>query len=221
MSDAVTLASATGTRLRGFHSNKRSSTASSAAAMGEANVADMPAAAPATRSVFRSAAVSRKSCATIDPNAPPVMMIGPSAPNGPPDPIEIADESGFKIATRGSTRLPRSRDRFDRFGNAVTANALGAIARHHADDERADDGNEHRPVPEVILRGRDGLDARALEEEDVREERDHPKQRDRDVRRDHADEDRQARDGNDARCGGEIAELFRRTRWGGHGTGDI
>jgi len=37
------------------------------------------------------------------------MMIGPSAPNGPPDPIEIADESGLRIATFGSTRLWRIR----------------------------------------------------------------------------------------------------------------
>src|SRR5437016_7149454 len=67
--------------LRGFHSKSRSSTASSTAATGEAKVADMPAAAPATRSVFRSAAVSSKNWATRDPKAPPVMMIGPSAPN--------------------------------------------------------------------------------------------------------------------------------------------
>ena len=34
------------------------------------------------------------------------MMIGPSAPNGPPDPIEIAAEIGLSSATFGSTRLP-------------------------------------------------------------------------------------------------------------------
>jgi len=34
------------------------------------------------------------------------MMIGPSAPNGPPDPMEIAAEIGFSTATFGSTRLP-------------------------------------------------------------------------------------------------------------------
>jgi hypothetical protein len=34
------------------------------------------------------------------------MMIGPSAPNGPPDPIEIADDSGFSTATLASIRLP-------------------------------------------------------------------------------------------------------------------
>jgi hypothetical protein len=96
-------------RLRGFHSKSKSSTASSAAATGAEKVADMPAAAPATRSVLRSAAVRRKSCATIEPKAPPVMMMGPSAPKGPPDPMEIADESGFKNAKRGSTRLPLRR----------------------------------------------------------------------------------------------------------------
>src|ERR1700679_3937011 len=41
---AVALARATGTRLRGFHSNSSSSTANNTAAMGEANVADIPAA---------------------------------------------------------------------------------------------------------------------------------------------------------------------------------
>ena len=34
------------------------------------------------------------------------MMIGPSAPNGPPVPIEIAEESGFRTATLGCIRLP-------------------------------------------------------------------------------------------------------------------
>ncbi len=102
----MALASATGTKLRGFHSNKSSSTASRVAASGEANVADIPAAAPATSRVFRSAEVSVKSWATSDPNAPPVMMIGPSAPKGPPEPMEIADDSGLSTATLGSTRLP-------------------------------------------------------------------------------------------------------------------
>ena len=88
-------------RLRGFHSNSSSSTASSTAATGVAKVADMPAAAPATSSVLRSAAVRWKTWAMSEPNAPPVMMIGPSAPNGPPEPIEIADDSGLSTATFG------------------------------------------------------------------------------------------------------------------------
>ncbi len=47
-----------------------------------------------------------KHCANSEPMAPPVMMIGPSAPNGPPVPIEIADDSGLRIATFGCIRLP-------------------------------------------------------------------------------------------------------------------
>ena len=105
----MALASATGIRLRGFHSKSSSSTASSTAASGAAKVADMPAAAPATSSVLRSALVRWKNCAISEPNAPPVMMIGPSAPNGPPEPIEIADDSGLSSATFGSTRLPLMR----------------------------------------------------------------------------------------------------------------
>ena len=44
-----------------------------------------------------------------EPNAPPVMMIGPSAPNGPPEPMEIADDSGLRTATLGYMRLPPMR----------------------------------------------------------------------------------------------------------------
>ena len=74
-------------------------------ATGVPNVAAMPAAAPATSSVLRSAFERLKNCANSEPNAPPVMMIGPSAPNGPPVPIEIADESGLSSATLGWMRL--------------------------------------------------------------------------------------------------------------------
>src|SRR5262249_32926177 len=54
---AVELASATGIKLRGFHSKSSNSAASMAAAMGEANVADIPPAAPATNNVLRSVLV--------------------------------------------------------------------------------------------------------------------------------------------------------------------
>ena len=33
------------------------------------------------------------------------MMIGPSAPNGPPDPIEMAEDTGLSTATLGCIRL--------------------------------------------------------------------------------------------------------------------
>ena len=106
---AVTLAKATGTSERGRHSKSSNSTASNTAAKGAAKVADMPAAAPATSSVVRSASVSLTHCASSDPKAPPVMMIGPSAPKGPPDPMAMAAEIGLSTATRGSTRAPFSR----------------------------------------------------------------------------------------------------------------
>jgi hypothetical protein len=41
-----------------------------------------------------------------EPKAPPVMMIGPSARKGPPDPIEIAAEIGLRTASLGCTLLP-------------------------------------------------------------------------------------------------------------------
>src|SRR5207247_6917396 len=91
---AVALARATGIKLRGFHSNRSNSAPTIAAAMGEANVADIPPAAPATRSVFRSVLEKWKNWAAIEPKAPPVMMIGPSAPKGPPEPIDIAEDTG-------------------------------------------------------------------------------------------------------------------------------
>ena len=55
--DATIAATATGMKLRGFHSNSNNSTASSTAATGVAKTADIPAAAPATSSVLRSAAL--------------------------------------------------------------------------------------------------------------------------------------------------------------------
>ena len=102
---ATAAAAATGMKLRGFHSKSSSSTASSTAASGVAKIAAMPPAAPATRSVFRSDADRWKAWAKSEPKAPPVMMIGPSAPNGPPLPIEIADDSGLSSATFALIRL--------------------------------------------------------------------------------------------------------------------
>ncbi|SAL88872.1 hypothetical protein AWB68_08918 [Caballeronia choica] len=102
---ATAHASATGRKLRGRHSNSSSSTASSTAATGVPNTAVMPAAAPATSSVLRSAEVSFTHCAISEPSAPPVMMIGPSAPNGPPLPITIPDDNGLSTATFGDMRL--------------------------------------------------------------------------------------------------------------------
>src|SRR5919197_946877 len=134
-------------RLRGFHSKSNSSTASSTAATGEAKVADIPPAAPATSNVRRSALVRRKNCAIIEPKAPPVMMIGPSAPNGPPEPMEIAEESGF--------------------GNAMAADAFRAETRHQADDQRPSHRHQHDKRPKMVARRGDQRGLPTAEEEKV------------------------------------------------------
>src|ERR1700761_6351294 len=102
---ATAHARATGRKLRGRHSNSSSSTASRTAATGVPNTAVMPAAAPATSSVLRSADVTFTHCAISEPSAPPVMMIGPSAPNGPPLPMTMPDDSGLSTATFGDILL--------------------------------------------------------------------------------------------------------------------
>src|SRR5690606_26734239 len=103
---AVIAAAATGMKLRGFHSNRSSSTASRIAATRVPETAVLPAAEPATSRVLRSAALMLKNWANSEPKAPPVMMIGPSAPNGPPLPMEMADDIGFRTATLGDIRAP-------------------------------------------------------------------------------------------------------------------
>ncbi len=71
------------------------------AANGVPNVAAMPAAAPLANNTLRSDGETENSCPSKEPNAPPVTMIGPSAPNGPPAPMAIAADNGFAIAVRG------------------------------------------------------------------------------------------------------------------------
>lgn len=102
---AVQAANATGTNERARYSKRSSSIASSTAATGEPNVADMPAAAPDASRIFRSSAVIFANCPTSEPSAPPVAMMGPSAPNGPPVPIATTADSGFMNRTRAGMRL--------------------------------------------------------------------------------------------------------------------
>ncbi len=70
-------------------------------------MAAIPAAAPLARSTLRSLVDTWISCPSSEPSAPPVTMIGPSAPNGPPVPMAMAAESGLATAVRGDTRLSR------------------------------------------------------------------------------------------------------------------
>src|SRR6185312_319260 len=99
---ATVHASVTGSKLRGRSPNSSSSTANSTAASGVPNTAVMPAQAPATSSALRSAEVRLKLCANKEAAAPPVMMLGPSAPNAPPLPITMPADSGFEsLGTAG------------------------------------------------------------------------------------------------------------------------
>jgi hypothetical protein len=98
-----------GAMARTEYSKRRSSTASTTAASGAPKVAAIPAAAPLASRILRSDGVTGRSCPSRDPTAPPVTMIGPSAPNGPPVPMAIEAETGFATATRGEIRLSFTR----------------------------------------------------------------------------------------------------------------
>ena len=75
------------------------------AASGLPKMAAMPEQAPAARIIFRSAEEICMSWPVREPNAPPVAMMGPSAPKGPPVPIEIAADRGFRNVMAGGIRL--------------------------------------------------------------------------------------------------------------------
>ena len=116
------------------------------------------------------------------------MMMGPSAPKGPPDPMEIAEEIGFRSATFGSTRLPLIRIASMASGNAVPAQMVS-------------DRRNHGRVP-------------AAEIEKVREEADQSQQGQGHKSTDGSDDQRQKGNGQDAQGGGEIAQLFMAARAG-------
>jgi hypothetical protein len=87
------------------NSKSKSSIASTTEASGAPKVAAMPAAAPEASRILRSLGDTGTIWPSREPMAPPVTMIGPSAPNGPPVPIAIAADSGLAKAVRGAIRL--------------------------------------------------------------------------------------------------------------------
>ena len=132
----------------------------------------MPAAAPAASSVRRSIAVIATPCPTSDPTAPPVAMIGPSAPNGPPVPMAIAADSGLSQATRAGIRL---------WLRTICSIASGMPwPRMALDPNRAmtptisppSTGRNHDQDAEVIQRRRRGGRRQAAVEREVRHQRD-------------------------------------------------
>ena len=65
-----------------------------------------------------------------EPNAPPVIMIGPSAPNGPPVPMENAEDNGFSTATLKPMRLCPMRISLQRLRDLVPADLFRTITGH-------------------------------------------------------------------------------------------
>ena len=113
-------------------------------------------------------------------------------------------------------------NRFERFGNAVAANFLRAVARHQPDDQRADDRHRNDPRAEMMMLQRFHLRREALEENDVGDHRDEPEQRLGDKRADDADRQRERNEQQHPRIGAEIAQHcfgcfdsgHEATRWG-------
>ena len=136
----------------------------------------MPAAAPATSSVVRSASVSLIHCAMSEPRAPPLIMMGPSAPNGPPEPMAIAAEIGFRMATLGVDSGAIQQDGFNCLGDTVTPNLVGAVASHAANQQAANDRNNHHPMTKRTAGRRDGDGAEPVIVEKVRRDGDQLKQ---------------------------------------------
>ncbi len=104
---ATALETTRGMKARLENSKSSSSMARMTAARGVPKVAAMPAAAPAASRILRSAALTDSTWPSSDPNAPPVTMIGPSAPNGPPLPMATAADAGLATAVLGWMRLWR------------------------------------------------------------------------------------------------------------------
>ena len=125
----------TGTKLRGFHSNSSSSTASSIAANGVPKIAVMPAAAPATSSVLRSAALRWKQLR--EQRADRAAGHDDRAFGAERAAAADRDRRGQRLQQRDLGRQPALavEDRLDRFGNAVAADLVGAEPRHQPDDQ--------------------------------------------------------------------------------------
>ena len=93
-------------------------------------------------------------------------MMGPSAPNGPPVPMAMAAEIGFRIATLGSMRLRLTSTASIASGMPWPRILSEPVARHDADDEAADDRrDDHQQSEMVIARAEEGERKPVVEEE--------------------------------------------------------
>ncbi len=195
--------------------------ASSTADTGLPKVAAMPAAAPAASSVLRSIAVVSIICPISEPNAPPVAMIGPSAPKGPPVPMAMAALSGLRKVRRRDAALVQQH-LLHRLGDAVPPDGLGAVAGHEADEDSADNRDGDHPQPQPVVGRRPVAGGEPAEEADIGDQPDKPNEHLRDDRRGDGQADRQERYQHDAgidqrRFGRHIGLRQRRPHGDGHG----
>ena len=185
---ATTAATATGMKLRGFHSKSSSSTASSTAATGVPKMAVMPPAAPATSSVLRSAAGEVEAlgeeradrAAGHDDRAFGAERAAGADGDGGRERLEDGD---FRLDPAAADQ-----DGLDRLGDAVAANLLRAVARHQADDQAADDGHEHDPIAKAMLVRRLKNRREMLIESQIGDHSDEPDQHLGDESAEHADD---------------------------------
>jgi hypothetical protein len=104
------------------------------------------------------------------------------------------DRRGNRLE-HGDLRLDAAavdQDRFDRLWNAMAANAIRAVARHQADDQRPGHRHQDDERSEVVARRRHQVGGEALEEEQIGKESDQFEECGRDERRAQADRDRKA-----------------------------
>ena len=90
-----------------------------------------------------------------EPRAPPVRMIGPSAPNGPAAPDAHGARDRLEHREPGLDAAAVDKDALHRLGDAVAPDLLGAEARHETHDEAAGDRDEDGDDPEGVGVGRD------------------------------------------------------------------
>ena len=174
---AVALAIATGTRLRGLHSNSSSSTASRIAATGVANVADMPAAAPATRSVVRSASVSVNPLR--DERAQSSARHDDRAFRAERAAGANRDRRRYRLENRDLRIDPRAvqQNRLDGLRNPVPADFVGAKTSHQANQKSANHRNNDHPVAQRASCRRYADRTEPVIVEKIRRDRDQPKQK--------------------------------------------
>ena len=96
-------------------------------------------------------------------------MIGPSAPKGPPVPIEMAEEIGFRMATGGGSDFAEQ-NRLDGLRDAVPADFFRSVTCEQADHQRAEDRGEDHGVAQVLRLGQSVPGRQLMKEGHVRNE---------------------------------------------------